>query len=68
MPPDCLNRSDDMAPAAVHINSRNPNLAILRGKRATLRRSREDNVDARLKLGTDAEIFRCMVEIGATYT
>src|SRR5215472_7002636 len=31
---------------------------VLRGKRVTLRRTREDDFQARLKLGTDAEIFR----------
>jgi len=36
----------------------NPNLPVLRGERVTLRRAREEDVEARLKLGTDAEIFR----------
>src|SRR5215472_5916942 len=31
---------------------------VLRGKRVTLRRTREDDFQARLKLGTDAGIFR----------
>jgi RimJ/RimL family protein N-acetyltransferase len=33
-------------------------LPALKGKRVTLRRPREDDVQARLRLGTDAEIFR----------
>jgi RimJ/RimL family protein N-acetyltransferase len=33
-------------------------LPVLRGKRVTLRRPREDDFQARLRLGTDAEIFR----------
>ena len=36
----------------------NPNLPVLRGERVTLRRAREEDVEARLKLGTDAEILR----------
>jgi RimJ/RimL family protein N-acetyltransferase len=34
------------------------NLPILKGKRVTLRRPREDDFQARLRLGRDAEIFR----------
>lgn len=33
-------------------------LPVLKGKRVTLRRPRDDDVQARLRLGTDAEIFR----------
>jgi RimJ/RimL family protein N-acetyltransferase len=36
----------------------NISLAVLKGDRVTLRRPREDDFQARLKLGTDAEIFR----------
>ena len=33
-------------------------LPVLKGRRVTLRRPREDDFQARLRLGTDAEIFR----------
>jgi hypothetical protein len=33
-------------------------LPVLKGKRVTLPRPREDDFQARLRLGTDAEIFR----------
>jgi RimJ/RimL family protein N-acetyltransferase len=33
-------------------------LPVLKGKRVTLRRPREDDFQARLRLGTDAKIFR----------
>jgi RimJ/RimL family protein N-acetyltransferase len=36
----------------------NPNLPVLQGERVTLRRAREEDFAARLRLGTDAEIFR----------
>jgi RimJ/RimL family protein N-acetyltransferase len=36
----------------------NASLPVLVGERVTLRRPREDDFEARLRLGTDAEIFR----------
>ena len=34
------------------------NVPVLKGKRVTLRRPREEDFQARFRLGTDAEIFR----------